>query len=105
MATCLLNQLQGGIFFSGILRNRLDASVGDVHVEEDGVREQGGDGVGKDEIRARRLSNETQRHDGLGDAGLDPYKCREADGKDDERGNDKWMRPCNLSVVVLSHLD
>lgn len=35
-----------------------------LHVEEDAVREEGGDEVGEDEVCAGRVADETERHDG-----------------------------------------
>ncbi|KAM9877779.1 hypothetical protein VDGL01_08154 [Verticillium dahliae] len=74
------------------------------HVEEDGVGEDRGERVGKDEVHARRVPDEMERHDGTRGQRLAVEKGREGDGKGDERRHDERMGPCEfLSVRAAAH--
>lgn len=66
---------------------------GGLHVEEDGVGEDGGDKVGQEEVCAGGLADEVEGHDGQGDAGFDVEECREGDCRDGEGGYDDGVRP------------
>ena len=74
-------------------------------IEHDSVGEDGSREVREDNARAGVVCYDRERHDGEGDIGFGIYEGRKGYAEDDERRNDKWMRPgVNVPSEVLDEM-
>ena len=64
-----------------------------LHVEENGVRQEGGKGVSEDEVHVWWVADQVEGHDGTFGECLAVEEQREAEGEEDERCDHKGVTP------------